>query len=89
MTKDLRAYAGKAPPHLCMDGHEPIGHWDSGDDERCPLCRANDRLSEAVSRIGSMQAQIDALMLEYCPDEMTPEQLAEWQRHQVVVEMPK
>lgn len=28
------------------------------------------------------QAAIDRLMLEYCPDEMTPEQIAEWGRHQ-------
>ena len=28
------------------------------------------------------QAKIDALMLEYCPDEITPEQLDEWARHQ-------
>lgn len=32
----------------------------------------------------SKQAQIDRLMLEYCPDEITPEQIAEWQRKQVV-----
>ena len=28
------------------------------------------------------QALIDRLMLEYCPDEMTPEQLTEWAKHQ-------
>jgi len=28
------------------------------------------------------QAKIDALMLEYCPDEMTPEQLENWGKHQ-------
>lgn len=28
------------------------------------------------------QAKIDALMLEYCPDEMTPEQTEEWGRNQ-------
>jgi hypothetical protein len=28
------------------------------------------------------QAQIDRLMLEYCPDEMTPEQMEEWARNQ-------
>ena len=28
------------------------------------------------------QAKIDALMLEYCPDDMTPEQREEWARHQ-------
>lgn len=32
--------------------------------------------------VGAMQAQIDRLMLEHCPNEMTAEQLAEWGRHQ-------
>src|SRR3990167_10583890 len=32
--------------------------------------------------LAEKQARIDALMLEYCPDEMTPEQVAEWQRNQ-------
>lgn len=32
---------------------------------------------------GALQAKIDLLMLEYCPDEMTPEQMAEWERNQV------
>ena len=36
-------------------------------------------LRSAVARV---QARIGALMLEYCPDEMTPEQVAEWARHQ-------
>lgn len=31
----------------------------------------------------AMQAKIDALMLEYCPEEMTPEQLEKWCKHQV------
>ena len=31
---------------------------------------------------GAKQAQIDRLMLEYCPDEMTPEQVAEWAANQ-------
>lgn len=30
----------------------------------------------------SQQAKIDALMLEYCPDEMTPAQIAQWAAHQ-------
>lgn len=38
---------------------------------------------EAVERdAASKQARIDALMLEYCPDEMTPDQREEWARHQ-------
>lgn len=31
---------------------------------------------------GELQAKIDALMLEYCPDEMTTEQIENWKRHQ-------
>jgi len=29
-----------------------------------------------------LQAQIDSLMLEYCPKEMTKEQLDNWAKHQ-------
>jgi hypothetical protein len=32
------------------------------------------------------QAQIDRLMLEYCPDEMTEAQVQEWRRHQKPVD---
>lgn len=39
-------------------------------------------LSEEQRRCEALQAKVDALMLEYCPDEMTPEQTAEWARHQ-------
>jgi len=30
----------------------------------------------------ALQAKIDALMLEYCPEDMTKEQLEEWAAHQ-------
>jgi hypothetical protein len=33
------------------------------------------------------QCQIDALMLEYCPEDMTEEQKAEWSKHQKVVNL--
>jgi len=35
----------------------------------------------------ALQAQIDRLMLEYCPDEMTDEQFENWAKHQRPVEM--
>ena len=38
--------------------------------------------SSLSRRIESHQARIDALMLEFCPDEMTAEQKAEWAGHQ-------
>ncbi len=39
--------------------------------------------TEAAEReLAEARAKIDALMLEYCPDEMTPGQVDEWARHQ-------
>jgi hypothetical protein len=37
--------------------------------------------------VAAQQAKIDALMLEYCPEDMTPEQFAEWAKHQKVHHM--
>lgn len=45
-------------------------------------------VAEGNARIATLQARIDALMWEYCPDEMTPEQIAEWERHQKAVDDP-
>jgi len=36
-------------------------------------------------QLAAKQAEIDELMLEYCPNEMTEEQLAEYARHQVPI----
>ena len=33
--------------HMCRDGHVEIGHNDSGDDERCPVCRLADHTEQA------------------------------------------
>ena len=42
-----------------------------------------DNALECVMRVWNhQQAKIDELMLEYCPDEMTPEQLKEYEAHQ-------
>lgn len=35
-----------------------------------------------MKAIESLQAKIDELMLEYCPDDMTPVQLKNWADHQ-------
>lgn len=39
-------------------------------------------LKELEAEVAAKQAKIDELMLEYCPDEMTPEQIEEWGRNQ-------
>ena len=50
--------------------------------------RLQKQLSEANKVIDSKQAKIDALMLEYCPDEMTYEQMQEWEDSQRIVGHP-
>ena len=40
-------------------------------------------------QLAAAQAKIDELMLEYCPDEMTQEQIAEYAKHQRAVIVPK
>ena len=44
------------------------------------------QLEAARNEAASKQATIDALMLEYCPDAMSEEQLEEWNRHQAAAE---
>ena len=39
-------------------------------------------LGEYRREVKAMQAEIDALMLEFCPERMTPAQIKEWARHQ-------
>lgn len=47
------------------------------------------QLDRNADQIASKQAQIDRLMMEYCPDEMSFEQIARWKKHQVVKEKKK
>jgi len=46
-----------------------------------PVTRATIRLEEWQF----LRAQIDALMIEYCDHEMTPEQIDDWEERQIPV----
>ena len=41
-----------------------------------------DEFEQAERRLAAKQAEVDRLMLEYCPDEMTPEQRTRWEASQ-------
>jgi len=43
-------------------------------------------MREAAEQLDAKQAKIDALMLEHCPEEMTPEQVTNWEKNQKPVE---
>lgn len=57
-----------------------------------PTCRKTPRCAELAdlheenerlrAQVGALQARVDALMLEFCPGEMTEEQIETWARHQ-------
>lgn len=66
-----RAMLSAAPttPTNSLPTHEQISS-DAPTSRKCLHCE-------------SMQAQIDRLMIEYCPGEMTKGQLEEWERNQV------
>jgi hypothetical protein len=42
------------------------------------LLAAADRIEALEQALRQAQARIDALMLEFCPNEMTPEQISAW-----------
>lgn len=46
-------------------------------------------IEDLKKQVASKQAEIDGLMLEYCPGDMTTEQIEEWCRHQHPVDFPK
>lgn len=45
---------------------------------------SRDDISELSAELAHKQAKIDALMFDFCPGEMTGEQIDEWMKHQVV-----
>jgi hypothetical protein len=50
------------------------------------LCRIRlDRIEKLETENKFLQSKLDALMLEFCPEEMTEEQINEWKTHQKVV----
>lgn len=55
---------------------------DIYDEDYNVVLRLLNHALEAHDKIESMQARIDELMLEYCPDEMTQEQIDNWCKHQ-------
>ncbi|MCK9563618.1 MAG: hypothetical protein M0R02_12970 [Bacteroidales bacterium] len=39
-------------------------------------------IADIKAIVGEKQAQIDRLMMEFCPDEMSPRQVREWEQNQ-------
>ena len=50
---------------------------------------AASRITVMTDEMASLQSKIDALMLEYCPEDMTKEQMAEYELHQEIVNNPE
>ena len=79
-STDVSRVMGK---RLCQQipRYEYCGRW------YCAKHAVHGQLAECRSRIAALQAKIDSLMLEYCPGEMTPEQIENWGRHQKAVSL--
>ena len=68
----------------CFEMHKKANNWSIDDIDEglmivwfanfwaCTADPLQDRIEALEATVGDKQAKIDALMLEYCPDEMTP-----------------
>jgi uncharacterized coiled-coil protein SlyX len=67
-----------------IQGLESRLHQLSEDHSHCEdlLNELGARASSAESRLDAVQAQLDAVMLEYCAGDMTPEQIENWAKSQ-------
>jgi hypothetical protein len=69
---------------LRKDGHYSIYFRNRADGGKGWLDTGvlRERAEKAESELEHKQSIIDRLMLEYCPEEMTPAQMEEWASHQ-------
>ena len=81
MDKDGQAFKDYVHMRLDITG---VPHNIPESEHDMAGCRIGGRLDWVDAKLKKQQAIIDALMLEHCPDEMTPEQMANWERHQKV-----
>ena len=51
---------------------------------RFAVNKINKDIVDLTKRNCALQAKIDSLMLEFCPEDMTPEQMERWKENQVV-----
>lgn len=69
----------KIPQELLQDIRKLLGLPEYGPS----LLKA---VQSLIDSNASKQAEIDRLMLEFCPEEMTEDQKAEWAKHQKPLE---
>jgi chromosome segregation ATPase len=68
------------------EGHSSVTHIETLREQLKDCSAAFDKQQEMLDRnaeqLANKQARIDALMFEYCPIEMSLEQIMEWKKHQ-------
>jgi len=60
-----------------------MSDYGYGDGYDAGLAKGRSEIAELRQQLAAKQAEVDALMLEYCPSEMSKEQLEEWGRNQL------
>lgn len=77
--------------HMCRMDHIEIGHNDSGDDERCPVCRVMDALAaERARREAAEGALVEAIqairnMRDYAAPKVDFPDIPGWSNHDALV----
>ncbi len=80
---DARATVDAQRESYISDLQEQLAHANKlADTEMHKAQIAEAKLAEVERERDKKQAEIDRLMLEFCPGEMTQEQVEEWSKHQ-------
>ena len=64
-------------------GAKEMNDWKFFTQQQKEVTRLKDTITELQAKLDAKQFEIDSLMLEYCPDEMTKEQMDSWGKYQV------
>lgn len=58
--------------HMCKTQHAEIGHNDSGEDERCPLCQALDANALLESKVKALEELAHKFLKQIMSTEYDP-----------------
>lgn len=83
------AYMASRRDHRCMKTFEQVDQEvrDELTLRRNLVASLKEDLAYSKRKIQAKQAEIDRLMLEYCPSEMTEGQLSEWKANQRSIDL--
>lgn len=89
LIAEVERLRARSAPHIDGTTHAEGCHAWGRPHYECALAEIERLRVRIEAQRDVMQAEIDALMYEHCPEDMTPEQRAEWEASQRAVVGPE